>query len=317
MVVDKYLIADVGATNARFRLLTGNEAQSAVLVVESAAHETAKELVLSAKKSLGFDEISGALLAVAGPVDQGLGTAVVTNTGHRFDVEELTAELHCPVWLENDFVALAHGIPGFTDLVQVGGKARAKGVKAIVGVGSGFGMAAVVPQGQSFQVLSSEGGHADFAPASHLDNELWTMLMADTDHVSLETVLSGPGIVRLYECICRVWGVKHSNYNPERISALGVSMEDPICHQTLETFFGILGSAAGNVALTFGARGGIYIGGGIVPRFSDYVIASPLRRRFEEKGLLSAFVKDIPIWVINDSHPGLLGARCCLFNRLA
>ena len=111
-------------------------------------------------------------------------------------------------------------------------------------------------------------------------------------------------------------GAKCSNYKAEDITRLGVSLDDPICHQTLETFYGILGSAAGNFALTVGALGGVYLAGSIVPATSDFAVKSPLRRRFEEKEALDQLLRKVPIFIIRDSSPGLIGVEQCLRKQL-
>jgi glucokinase len=115
--------------------------------------------------------------------------------------------------------------------------------------------------------------------------------------------------------MCGLWGSEPEEISAQEISQRGQTMSDPVCHQTLEAFAGFLGSAAANLALTVGARGGVYISGGIAPQLLDFLASSPLRRRFEEKGALSDFVKEIPILMVLDAHPGLTGAMYCLARR--
>ena len=179
-------------------------------------------------------------------------------------------------------------------------------VKAILGPGSGLGMATLVPDiAGKLTVLPSEGGHGDLAPGSFLEAELWSVLAQSHPHVSWETVLSGQGIVNLYQAMSSVWGIASEPKTAEEIVQEGLSAE-PLCHQTLETFAGLLGGAAGNLALTVGARGGVHqrkycaqVGG--------HAVASPLRRRFDERGDLSDYAKTIPLFLVMDEHPETVG----------
>ena len=304
-----YLIADIGATNARFCLVKDRKNSSELLVLNSIEFKSASELVSSALKRFNVKQLGGAMLAVAGPLDDFKKNAVITNTGHEFSVQILEKELGCPVWLENDFVALAYGLAHCWDFVQIGGLKNSSGVKGVLGAGSGLGMATIIDEGGVRRVFSSEGGHSNFAPGSHLESEIWAIIASELGYVSWESVLSGPGLVRLYRAMCGVWGTKPLEYASEDITRLGENLEEPVCHQTLETFFSLLGAAAGDFALTIGAKGGVYLSGGIVPAISDFALTSPLRRRFEEKGILSDYLKSIPLLIVKDDNPGLAGAR--------
>ncbi len=307
-MTNMYLIADIGATNARFCLIKNREKDGDLLVLNSTEYESGSELVSSALTQLKVEQLAGAMLAVAGPLDENKQKAVVTNTGHAFSAQILAKEIGCPVWLENDFVVLAYGLGHCVDFVQLGGLKNSIGVKGVLGPGTGLGMATIIDEGKVRQVFPSEGGHSNFAPGSHLESEIWTILSSDLTYVSWESVLSGPGLVRLYRAMCGVWGTKPLDYKSEDITKLGVNLEEPVCHQTLETFFAVLGTAAGDFALTIGAKGGIYLGGGIVPALSDFAVSSPLRRRFDEKGMLSDYLKSIPLLIVKDDNPGLVGA---------
>jgi len=145
-----------------------------------------------------------------------------------------------------------------------------------------------------------------------LELEVLSLLHQRYDRVCWESVLSGPGLVNLYDAVSAIWGGKPEPLSPEAISERGRDAVDPVCHQTLELFLGWLGAAAGNLALTLCARGGVFIGGGILPALVDMVADSPLRRRFEERAGLEDYVADIPIYLITDEFPGLTGALACL-----
>ena len=310
-----YLIADIGATNARFALaddLAAWPGDDALLraTLATNAYASAQSLLAAAREELGFAALDGACLAVAGPVHDGCGS--MTNSELVIDAERVAEELGCPVTVVNDFVAMAQGVPCAHETLQIGGDAAAEGVIAVVGPGSGFGVSALIPWDSGYRVLASESGHCDLAPGSPLEQELLVLLSQQHTVVSWETVLSGPGLVNLYRAMAALWGAEPEPATPQWVSEQGRRSGDPICHQTLETFFGFLGAAAGNLALTFRASGGVYIGGGIVPQLAEFATTSPLRRRFEERGPLTDYVAGIPIWLLMDPDPGLVGALECL-----
>ena len=324
-----YLIADIGATHARFSLIdntsVGATAADRALVLPTSDYQSAEALirdvlgtVFGPGDQLERANIAGACFAVAGPVSEGM--AQITNGGLEFSEKELEGVLACPLRLVNDFHALGKALPHLEQLVCLGGDAslgETRAVKALLGPGSGLGMSILVPElvpelTEGWQVLASEGGHADLAPGNLLEQEVLSLLLAEFGSVSWETVLSGPGLERLYRAVAALWGMTPRDLSAEQISRFGVTVEDPVCHQALEMFFGLLGAVAGNLALTVCARGGVYIGGGIVPKLRDFAQTSPLRRRFEERAGLVDYVADIPLYLIMDEDPGLVGARVCL-----
>ena len=300
------LVADIGATHARFSLAGSDGLRGDMLRLPTASFATVRQLLQQAVADLRAAAVESACLAVAGPVSG--GQARLTNGTLAFHAADAEACLGCPVRLVNDFFALARSLPDLEALDQLGGSGDQPGVKAVLGPGSGLGMGMLIPEARGWRVLASEGGHADLAPGSPLEAEILAVLQARHGHVSWETVLSGRGLVRLYQAVCAVWGAEPQDVNAEWISARGVTAEQPVCHQTLELFFAFLGAAAGNLAVTACASGGVYVGGGIVPQLVEFAGASPLRRRFEERGVMAEFVRDIPLYLILDPAPGLLGA---------
>ena len=303
------LAADIGATSARFGLGDG-EGLARHAAFATGDFSSAADLLAAAFEGLEAGALQSACLAVAGPAAHGRA-AVTKHPELRFDAAELEGILNCPVQVVNDFHALALMAPAAAPVQQVGGGAGDDGVKAVIGPGSGLGMAGLIPDRGSWRPVASEGGHADLAPGSPLEQELLGILQRRHGHVCWETAVSGPGLVRLHQAVAELWGTSAKALSPAEISALGVSVEDPLCHQTLEIFLGLLGSAAGNLALTFCATGGLYIGGGIVPQLADFAAASALRRRFEERGELSGYVEPIPIYLMLDPLSGLKGALQC------
>jgi glucokinase len=318
------LVADIGATNARFQscVFSGDPAVEPVLlgqplVLSTVSYTTQESMLAQVLEHFSATQFSSALLAVAGPVSLDARSVEVTNTRLQFDASVVEKSLSTSAILVNDFHAQAMAVPFAKSIRQLGGGAILPQVKAVLGPGSGLGMATLVPHRDldGWQVLPSEGGHADLAPSTFLEAELWSQLAQNHDHVCLETVLCGGGLINLYRAMCGLWGSEPEEISAQEISQRGQTMSDPVCHQTLEAFAGFLGSAAANLALTVGARGGVYISGGIAPQLLDFLASSPLRRRFEEKGALSDFVKEIPILMVLDAHPGLTGAMYCLAQR--
>ena len=311
------LVADIGATNARFQCLEKDQLVGDVVILPTVDFADGAELLSHAIEVLGQKRFDAALLGIAGPIALGGDHMEVTNTGLQIGQQSAASILGCTPYLVNDFFALAHGVPHFSAFEQMGGGAVQPLTKAVLGPGTGLGMATLVPLAshagpQAWQILASEGGHADLAPGSHLEVELWGRLATSHNPVCWETVLSGRGLRNLYEAMSAVWGVPAKDLSPGEILALGDNMQDPVCHQTLETFCALLGSAAGNLALIVGATGGVYLAGGILPRMLDFVRSSPLRRRFEERGDLSAYVQQIPLLVVTEKEPGIIGAAHCL-----
>ena len=325
-----YLVADIGATHARFQCCELTDRGVPSLVGEPLMLSTQDfsdvDALLDAVRGHWPDRLfADALIAVAGPVDLHSGDVTVLNTGLRLPRGALEKGFGCSVTCVNDFYAQAHALPylhefrtllskGAQEDLGVVGEAQPR---ALLGPGSGLGMAALIPEAAGqWRVLASEGGHADLATASFLEAELWSVLAQEHSHVCWETVLSGPGLVNLYRAVSSIWGSKADTLSPADISTAGMQMSDPVCHQTLETFAGLLGSAAANFALTVGARGGVYLGGGLVAKLADFLESSPLRRRFDERGDLSLYVQAIPLHLVTQPEPGLLGAGYCLANKI-
>lgn len=314
MAGGSYLVADIGGTNARLALTDGTRLTSRVVVLQTASLENVAGFARAARAAFDGQPVRGCCVAMAGPVQANRGS--LTNVSLAVSADDLGAELGCPSLVVNDFYAMARGIPFLRRLRRIGAGEPREGVKALLGPGSGLGMAVLVPMRRGAPVvLPSEGGHADLAPGSPLEQEILQVLAGRLPHVSWESVLSGPGLVNLYGALCAVWGAPAENLTPEEISRRGMLVEDPVCHQVLELFFGFLGAAAGNLALTVCAEGGVYIGGGIVPKLIDFADSSPLRRRFEERGVLTDYAARLPLYVIEDEYPGLLGAVACLTDQ--
>lgn len=318
----RLLLADIGGTNARFAVTDGLGEPIDVQVFPTASLADGTNLPVLLAQYFDLEQLDAASIALAGPVLNGIGR--ITNGSLQLDTAVLAAQLQLPVTLLNDFFALAHGVPHFTRLHTLGGDAPvADQPRALLGPGTGLGMSICVPdagQSDGWRILASEGGYADLATASPLEAEVLALLQEQCAHVCWETVLSGPGLVLLYRALAQLWGDARAAQDPD-VTAAWITEQAhqaqvPLCHQTLELFFGWLGAAAGNLALTSHALGGVYIAGGIVPRLAQAAAESPLRRRFEERGALSSLVAGIPLHIVMDDYPGLRGAARAGCKRL-
>jgi glucokinase len=212
----------------------------------------------------------------------------------------------------NDFSAISVAVP-FLDATQqrvIGVVQPRDGLKAVIGPGTGLGMGALMPLEHAWRVLPSEGGHGDLAATDPLEAELVQALSARSNGapVTWESVLSGPGLVNLYNAMCDVWGCAATHDEAAQISRAAVADDDPVSHQTLDVFCRLLGGAAANLALTLCAEGGVYLAGGIVPQLVDFVTASRFRHRFDDRGPMSDYAQRIATVAILEPQVGLLGA---------
>jgi glucokinase len=216
--------------------------------------------------------------------------------------------------LLNDFEALALSLPHLQPS-QVRAHAdvpRAQGVRAVIGPGTGLGVAGVVQTGRGWTALPGEGGHATLAATDEQEAQVLAEVRRHFEHVSAERLLSGIGLPVLHRAVCALAGVPAQDLTAPQIVEAGMQGADPLCERTLDLFCALLGSFAGNVALTLGARGGVYIGGGIVPRLGERFFKSRFREKFEAKGRFRGYLAGIPTAVITDTLAALTGAAASL-----
>jgi glucokinase len=305
---NRVLLADIGGTNARFAVLHGGEL-GPVAHIEAAAHAAFTE-ALAAYLDTAGGRFDAAVLAVAGVVKG--ERCALTNNPWVVDASELTAAFgFARVRLVNDFEAIAWALPHFPaqDLVRIGGGDPAAGAPlAVLGPGTGLGVAAYLPDG-SGRVLNSEGGHVTLAGATPREDAVIAHLRQRFRHVSAERALSGPGLENLYKAIAALDGVAVPARDAAAISKAARAHECPVCRAALDMFCALLGDVAGNLALTFGARGGVYIAGGIVPKLNEELVRSAFRTRFEEKGRMRAYVEPIPVSVVMHKDPAFVGLK--------
>lgn len=164
--------------------------------------------------------------------------------------------------------------------------------------------------------LAGEGGHVSFAPFDDTEIMIWKYAKTKFGHVSAERFLSGAGLVLIHEALCHREGVQRPKMEAAQISEMALSGKSPLCRLTLDIFCAMLGTISANLALTLGARGGVYLCGGIIPRFVDYFRHSPFRNRFESKGRFDAYLAAIPVYIVSADYPGIRGAAVALENEL-
>jgi glucokinase len=313
------LLADIGGTNARFALLTttGEWWQPKTLpVADFARFEDAIRAYLA-----GVDASDGAMInirhaaiAIANPVD---GDWVkMTNHHWSFSIEQLRLALALDTLLVvNDFTALAMALPRLeaSHLLQVGGgRARSRAMIGLVGPGTGLGVSGLLPLEERWVALGSEGGHVTFAPANTVERDIHASAERQYGHVSAERLLSGAGLELIYQFLSPV----NTMLSAPAITSRAESGEDNIAIAAVDMFLAMLGGFAGNVALTYGALGGVYIGGGIAPRLAWRIALSPFRERFEAKGRFQQYLSEIPTYLITAENPTLFGVRSILDEAL-
>ncbi len=316
---ERVLVGDIGGTHARLALADASLVLSEVRSYPSPNFDSAAQLVERFCRDTGINDLQGVCLAIAGPVAAGRGR--LTNGRMVCDVRELgVAAGSQRARLINDFTAVGHALPVLPEssLRTIGppeiGAGSDSGTKAALGPGTGLGMGYVVHDGEHWLVLPSEGGHGNLAPTDPLEAEVLGFLMRRFDFVGWEVVLSGPGLVNLYDAVCEVWGAKPEIDAPAEITERALTVADPVCHQTLEMFCNLLGTAAGSLAVTVCATGGVYLAGGILPRFGDFLAQSQFRRRFETRGPMSDYVKVIPTRLVLEPELGLLGSAAAFWD---
>lgn len=305
------LISDIGGTSARFALCASVNNVEQVSVLSTNKFASLEDAIRHYLHMRGSPRVDTAVIGIANPV---LGDHVkMTNHSWSFSIEKTRKVLGLQhMHVINDFTALALALPYLpcNELTQVGGGAGIKNTPmAVVGPGTGLGVSGLIPTSHdSFVPLASEGGHVSFSPENELELMLWRDARDRYGHVSVERLVSGPGLAFIYTSLCRAHGTTPEKYTPSDISAHAVANTDALCRQALDALCAMLGTVASDVAVTLGARGGVYIGGGIIKKLGSYFSESPFRTRFENKGRFSSYLAAIPVYVIHSEYPGLLGA---------
>jgi glucokinase len=306
------LVGDVGGTHARFAIVDASG--DAPWRVRERQDLDQNFPTFSAALHDYFERTSvevpaAAAIAVAGPVTA--GTASFTNRGWQISEAELKQFGFRHALLINDFAALAIAVDVLEeqDLRSIGPERRglAQGTISILGAGTGFGVSCLARYGDRIVPMATEGGHMGFAPGNQEElavlNAMWTQF----GRVSIERVLSGPGLENIYQTLEQLGGREAASLTAAQIGANALNGE-PHCRAALTMFCAIYGAVAGDIALAHGAQGGVYIAGGIAQKIEGFLAQSAFRARFESKGRLSAYVAAIPTKLIVNGDAALLGA---------
>jgi len=306
------LVGDVGGTNARFALVDGQGHIRNPRSFPCKDYPSLDAIVAEyIETTVGRKMPPRAVIAVAGPVLD--GEIEFTNLDWRVSEGDLLAHFAFEaVELINDFAAQALACPLLEgpDLRPLG-PALPKGPHdcpiVALGAGTGFGVAALVRSQRGDVAIATEGGHAGFAPSDEVEVEVLKRLMAKYERVSIERLLSGQGLYDLYTALADLRG--EAAVLPDEVAVTKEGLVgDPLAGEALDRFGGILGEVAGDLALTFGARGGVFISGGIAPRIAERLASGAFRTRFEDKGRLSDYVAAIPTYLVLHPYPAIVGA---------
>jgi len=310
------LVADIGGTNARFALARADRpAPEPLPSVPTGAHadfQAAARAALSAPNPAALEPDRPlprhAIIAVAGPVT---GAEIpLTNADWVIDPQAVLSDLGLETLIVlNDFEAQALALPvlGSDDLLQIGsGQVLAHAPKVVLGPGTGLGVAAMVRANGRWLPIPGEGGHVEIGPVTAEDYRIWPHLDRLGGRIGAEQILSGAGLVRLSQAIARAQGLAPCFEAPQEIPAAAARGE-PIASATLEAFARVLGRVAGDHALTFLARGGVYLAGGIPPRIEAHLTRSGFRAAFEAKAPHAALMATIPTFLVRHPAPALAG----------
>ncbi len=312
------LMGDVGGTNARFAVQEAPGAgPTQVVTYPSAEFDTIADALKAYVAQLAGARPLQAAIGIANPI---VGDHVqMTNFHWSFSIEGVRQELGFDRLLViNDFTALALSLPALQPehLRRIGAACAAdpKGAVGLIGPGTGLGVSGLLHDTSGHVVpLGGEGGHVTLAPGNAREDQVVAALRDKFGHASAERALSGMGIVNLYEALCAIDGVAARALDPAGVTGAATAGSDARCVEAVEIFFAFLGSVAGNLALTLGSRGGMYIGGGIVPRLGDWIERSAFRERFVAKGRFRDYLDAIPTWLIHaETSPALIGAANAL-----
>lgn len=312
-----FLLADIGGTKARFAF-----AHRGDLVPQSIANYAVEDfpsfdsVLTQLERDWGILKRSDitplcVCFAVAAIPEQ--PEISFTNSVWRFTAQSLAARFNCPhTSIINDFAAVARALPALTaeDLESIGGGQAQPGKPMVaIGPGTGTGVASLAFDSKGGPiVLPGEGGHADFAPITDIEAKILNQLRAQYGRVSIEHLLCGAGIMNIYRALALIHGAPSIHLTPEAVGSAAQQGDDKLSIETMNTFFSVLGAVAGNLALTLGARGGVYLAGGIAPCYVDLLRKSDFRARFLAKGRFADFNAEIATMVVTHPEPGLLGA---------
>ncbi|MFT0850795.1 glucokinase [Achromobacter sp. F4_2707] len=309
------VVGDIGGTHIRFAVSRGVQDISRIWVKRTVDYHDLETPLREFLSQEGLEGIKTAVIGIANPVS---GDHIsMTNAQWSFSTEATRKALKLErLVLLNDFSALALALPHLPsdELELIGSGQPVRGTPiGLLGPGTGLGVSGLIPTSEGKWVaLAGEGGHTSFSPCDETETWLWEQAREIYGHVSTERFLSGAGLQLIYQCLTRQEGQPQEDLAPWDITARALEQSCSLSLRTLDIFCAILGTAAANLALTLGARGGIFLGGGIVPKLGEYFSRSPFHARFRDKGRFGDYLAAIPVHVIRSPYPGLVGAAAHL-----
>ncbi|GAA5183844.1 hypothetical protein GCM10025771_36430 [Niveibacterium umoris] len=314
------LLGDIGGTNARFALIRSEGGPiEDIRTLPGANYPGPAEAIEAYLAEVGGARPTSGAIGIANPID---GDRIkMTNHTWAFSIDAVRQQLNFTrLVFINDFTALALSLPFLPDgeLHQVGGKARELNrAIAVLGPGTGLGVSGLVPSAEGYLPLEGEGGHVTLAATNPEEAAVIEVARATFPHVSAERLISGPGLVTLHESLAAVRGLPSPGIDAPSITNGALDGSNALALDSVNMFCGMLGTIAGNLALTLGAKGGVFIGGGIIPRLGDFFDRSPFRSRFEDKGRFRSYLESVPVFVIHSPYPAFTGAAVALERALA
>lgn len=317
------IVADIGGTNARFALISGRANDqftfSDIHILPAGNYANFSDALRAYIGLVPGLQPKAICAAIAGPV---VGDKVrMTNLNWAFSCKAVAEEFGLARFIAmNDFAAVAAAAGDIhpEHLINIKpGRADPHGNKAVFGPGTGLGVAGVVNYNGKWLPLPSEGGHVNLAPSDAFEADVIKAAMSLFGHVSAEVFISGPGLVHLHQAIAAVQGVAAGSFKPADITQHALAGTDASCLLTLNTFCSFIGSFAGNLGLTYGATGGVYMAGGILPRFADFLRTSRFSEKFTAKGAQQGYVADVPADLIVHPEVAFAGAAAWLEQHLS
>lgn len=312
------VVVDLGGTNIRLAVCELDTGKLSQLKEYICADFATIEQALEAYFATLQKQVKHLCIGIACPVESDQVT--MTNLSWAFSQRTLKQHLNLTsLYIINDYTAISLAVPFLSaqDKVQIGtGVAQENGITAVFGPGTGLGVSHIIKPLDKWISLDGEAGHVSFTPSTREQADILFLLQAQFDYVSAERILSGQGLVNLYQSLCCLSQQQAQFEQPKDVTQAGLNKSCPIAVKSLDIFCQVMGSFAGNLAISLNCTGGVYIAGGIVPRFIEFFETSEFRHFFEEKGILKDYLVKIPTFVITNRNPGLLGATVYLRQEL-
>jgi glucokinase len=312
------VVADVGGTNIRLAVCCNETGEVSQIRTFACVEFLTLDAALFQYFATLSQKVNSLCLAIACPVEDDLVS--MTNLSWQFSKKMLKEKLQLShLFVINDYTGISLAVPFLNDdqKIKIGqGEPQKQGVTAVFGPGTGLGVSHIVHAENKWISLDGEGGHTSFAPNSREQTDVLLLLQEQFGHVSAERLLSGQGLVNIYHAICRLEGKQIDYHEPKQVTKAALNGDCSSATRTLTFFCQVMGGFAGNLALNLACTGGVYIAGGVVPRFIEFFKDSEFRSFFEAKGRFQPYLATIPTYLIIHDNPGLLGATVHLRQEL-